>query len=510
MEFPVVTSKITEKQFNSFIKWFEASAEVILFDENIARRIRLSNMLHRVLSLQRLQQSVEHEEEIFESNTKKMKLEPAVTLPNELWMKILNYMKTKDVFSNLTLVNKHFNHIVRDPSTLKYLHLKDINDMDSFKSISKVIKRSKNLLEVKIMYSEIEDRYSIDTLDRDFKLKWKMERDNKRFFKSLMQLALKIPKLTSLKMETVGKDAKTLMSEICGKYLIDHGQNLEHLEIKNVYFENIDKKQLSKFTKLKSLLMRHVHVQHNSCYSALRAIANSCINLERIHFSKLNVDEHDSLAGGLHYLFEERRNTLRYLTIEDHYNLRNDEFLKNLVFCNNMEQIKIMDASFIGNKALDIILNLPNLKVLELHKLGNLKDKSPHYREEPEKDPIDVNSFFRLLNTNKLRVLSIIDSPIITAETIKRLSSNNGCPKLEKLIFEKCPNLKIKDDILKNFVANFPCLITLQLHWQMILGISYQLWDELSQKIRISITIGKSILSCEDFVINEKFIIGTT
>ena len=128
-----------------------------------------------------------------------MKLEPAVTLPNELWMKILNYMKTKDVFSNLTLVNKHFNHIVRDPSTLKYLHLKDINDVDSFKSISKVIKRSKNLLEVKIMYSEIEHRYSIDTLDRDFKLKWKMERDNKRFFKSLMQLALKIPKLTSLK-----------------------------------------------------------------------------------------------------------------------------------------------------------------------------------------------------------------------------------------------------------------------------------------------------------------------
>ena len=58
-------------------------------------------------------------------------------------------------------------------------------------------------------------------------------------------------------METVGKDAKTLMSEICGKYLIDHGQNLEHLEIKNVYFEKMDKKQLSKFTKLKSLLMEH-------------------------------------------------------------------------------------------------------------------------------------------------------------------------------------------------------------------------------------------------------------
>ena len=178
------------------------------------------------------------------------------------------------------------------------------------------------------------------------------------------------------------------------------------------------------------------HCTYNTSYSDLRAIANSCINLERIHFSKLNVDEHDSLAGGLHYLFEERRNTLKCLTIEDHYSLRNDEFLKNLVFCINMEQIKIMDASFIGNKALDIISNLPNLKVLELHKLGNLKDKSSHYREEPEKDPIDVNSFFRLLNTNKLRVLSIIDSPIITAETIKRLSSYNGCPKLENLFLK--------------------------------------------------------------------------
>ena len=40
MEFPVVTSKITDMQFNSFIKWFEASAEVIFFDENMKRRIR--------------------------------------------------------------------------------------------------------------------------------------------------------------------------------------------------------------------------------------------------------------------------------------------------------------------------------------------------------------------------------------------------------------------------------------------------------------------------------------
>ena len=89
--------------------------------------------------------------------------------------------------------------------------------------------------------------------------------------------------------------------------------------MKNVVFEKMDKKQLSKFTKLKSLLMQHVHVQYNSDYSDLRAIANSCINLERIHFSKLNVDEHDSLAGGLHYLFDERRNTLRYLTIEESF-----------------------------------------------------------------------------------------------------------------------------------------------------------------------------------------------
>ena len=42
------------------------------------------------------------------SDVKKVKLDRKVDLPNEIWMKIMSYMKSIDLFQNVSLVCKHF------------------------------------------------------------------------------------------------------------------------------------------------------------------------------------------------------------------------------------------------------------------------------------------------------------------------------------------------------------------------------------------------------------------
>ena len=37
-------------------------------------------------------------------------------LPNELWMKILTYLTTHDIFANFSLVNNHFHGLTLNPS----------------------------------------------------------------------------------------------------------------------------------------------------------------------------------------------------------------------------------------------------------------------------------------------------------------------------------------------------------------------------------------------------------
>ena len=73
-------------------------------------------------------------------------------LPNELWMKILTYLPTRDIFATFALVNKHFHRLTLDPRSIKYLQIRDIDSdcMDQLYNMKKVLKRCKNLKELSI------------------------------------------------------------------------------------------------------------------------------------------------------------------------------------------------------------------------------------------------------------------------------------------------------------------------------------------------------------------------
>ena len=184
--------------------------------------------------------------------------------------------------------------------------------------------------------------------------------------------------------------------------------------------------------------------------------------------------------------------------------------LQGLAYCEKIEEIRIQDASFVTNEDLDTLSHLPKLQKLELVKLGYLDmddlSSGQYERTMEEKKPLELSMFFENLNTDNLKFLSISQCEIITEDNIKTLSEN-GCPKLVKLVFEKCPNLKLQEKTLKNLVENSPQMQSVQFHWKMITQISDKFWNELSKKIIIFISMGESCLSIKDFVNNKKGII---
>ena len=124
-----------------------------------------------------------------------------------------------------------------------------------------------------------------------------------------------------------------------------------------------------------------------------------------------------------------------------------------------------------------------------------------------DRKTLKMNAFFKKLNTDSLTYLSISKSDIITEENIKSLSKN-GCPKLEKLVLEKCLNLILKEDTLKTLLEKCSQIKTLQFHWKMVTQISDKFWSQLSKSISIYISMGTSCLPIENFVRNKKGFLG--
>ena len=61
-----------------------------------------------------------------------------VELPNEIWLKIIRFLETKDVFCNFALVCKHFNSLTLLPTAIKRFSIdfKNIDKDESFKLIA--------------------------------------------------------------------------------------------------------------------------------------------------------------------------------------------------------------------------------------------------------------------------------------------------------------------------------------------------------------------------------------
>ena len=96
-----------------------------------------------------------------ESQPKKLRLEPVLNrFPDEMWLRILTYLSARDIFGSFAHVSKHFNNLTIGSTSIKYLHLKNINvSYEREDGLQKIITRSRNLTEFNVERSNIYSSY---------------------------------------------------------------------------------------------------------------------------------------------------------------------------------------------------------------------------------------------------------------------------------------------------------------------------------------------------------------
>ena len=362
--------KTSESEFEKIIKYFESTAEYVLFDQNEDRKSKLKEMLQRISTLEKIETNAKNsvkrpvEETVIVGppDAKKRKIE-TFELPNEIWLKILKYLDTKDVFQSFALVCKNFNQLTKTPTALNYLQIeKNIYESKHYHQLIKVVKRSKNLTCIKI------------------------EGDYSNYIKHIVNNGFKFcPRLKSLLIHTSKPHYNSLsLTPKCVEILVENSHKLENLELKRVEFKtNEDFAKLSELTNLKSLLVSKAF--HNWNKRKVEPIAKNCSKLEKVRFDYVDARNDKS---DLHGFFSNIKNSLKSLTIDKvaGYGIsKKDTFLKNVALCKKLEEIKFPDARFLTDFGLDVISQLPKLKNLELNNLGEI-----HY--------CDLNTFFMMFN----------------------------------------------------------------------------------------------------------------
>ena len=365
-----------------------------------------------------------------------------MVIPNELWLKIMSYMKSTDLLKSFNLVCKRFHNLTLDKSAIRDLDIIECKDKVSQEKIVKLLKHSTFLKRLEITDSEI---YVNQFLYHSFKA----------------NVYLKSLKISKTKSDYSEQNKPILLSK---RSVGNLGRSqIEHLELGYV---DLTKDVLSTIGKFKTLKCLKILGSQKifDLSEMIEALALNSKNLEEIDLGyKMCVTN-----SALNTLFKERYETLRKFQygyrgkITFGLQVMDDECQRNLSLCQQLEEISILECaefkfqsanfsnmpkltkvSIIGwnfhqypmpmtnilknsnGKYFDPETHLSNMKYLWLEGcLANLEDYEQFLK--------DLSS----VKCEKLEKLAIVCSTFefgvvnVTEETITRLLQN-------------CPNLKI-------------------------------------------------------------------
>ena len=89
--------------------------------------------------------------EAFVKKQTKNEFEQVEIFPNEIWLKIINYLSTMDIFQKFALVCKHFQALTLDGSAIKYLELMGLPKKKKMvEKLMEILKKSKSVKEIKM------------------------------------------------------------------------------------------------------------------------------------------------------------------------------------------------------------------------------------------------------------------------------------------------------------------------------------------------------------------------
>ena len=349
-------------------------------------------------------------------------------LPNELWIKIMSYLKNKDIFRSFGLVNKNFHSLTLDPSAVKYLHLKDAKKKQKsnalYRKWMEVIKRSKNLIELSIEdnYNHLNWNHLIEEVLKTSQClkSLKIRYDTQSPLSSGVTKSLKLARcLQSFETDKV----------ILGKDFLDEICKLETLRRFSVYDSGNPGNMNSKFVECLALSKNPIEV------------FNTNTDIYPLEGKEL-------FANAIKTLYTEKRNTIKTLYT---HNLRRENdhrkcyLLANFNMCRNV-------TSFFGRlheHDLELITDLPKLETLSIL--------------QPIHDINYIKAFHRM-NFSKLKYLYLIVNTKREYENMFKELSNITFPSLKRLYVDNYFGVKsvsVTEKTLEKLVSNAPNLKSL-------------------------------------------------
>ena len=453
------STKLLEKDFERVLDFYEKFSESVIFQDTEERKIKLYDKFTKILKLKIPENSRKRAIESEKGEAaKKRKLNQIKIpqVPDEIWLKIMNFMGSQTIFANFALVCKKFHRLTLDSGAVKGIKLCNIKSSEKYKNAMKVLKRSKNVDRVQIEYSST---YCSNFITQAFKSNPKLkslivnsecrkveEEDWFKFTKSIKKVFGKHLEKMALGAIDLNDSQDDIMKEIlCQK-------NLKTLHLSQIYDTNI-------------------------VINFLNLLPKNCKKLSDVNFSYIICNDVNRIQLAFDNFFEEAKENLKILKCPRVYhddgivfipNSRWEIILKNLSLCQNLEVLEILDASFISNATFPIISKLPNLKRLTLKALQNVGN--------------ELDTLFQNMNLEKLEYLHIQGLYHLSLEAL----SNRKPSNLKEIWISTGMNLKLQESTLNN-LKNCPKLKKIGLKWSNLDAISTYQLQEFNKNIALFI-----------------------
>ena len=180
-------------------------------------------------------------------------------LPNEIWIKILEYLSTKDILRNMAPVSRRFHQISQDPFLIKRIELKSnqefefwsrLKEMNYFSDFFKVLKRSEKLTCLSLDLNFIGQVYQIENIFEKLPFLVKHPQhleefcvlnsscDLKEFQGNVLKyLEQQCPKLKILKIDCFNSDTMYSISKTISKFKFESVKEF-HLTLRGLVVEH--------------------------------------------------------------------------------------------------------------------------------------------------------------------------------------------------------------------------------------------------------------------------------
>ena len=131
------STKLLEKDFERVLDFYEKFSESVIFQDTEERKIKLYDKFTKILKLKIPENSrkraLDHEKVVVAKKQKLVKIKiPQV--PDEIWLKILNFMGSQTIFANFALVCKKFHELTLDSGAVKHIKFFNIKTPEQYKS----------------------------------------------------------------------------------------------------------------------------------------------------------------------------------------------------------------------------------------------------------------------------------------------------------------------------------------------------------------------------------------